>query len=237
MQHTDWSGVRERVEALARHPRRDTIFGATGHEMRLDAPLSADELADLERSIGVSLPEEYRAFLTEVSAGGAGPAYGVFPVRRDDSGAWRWVGDGGDMTDLGLVKVPFLVDRPYGEILGRLADECPDEEAFDAIDDFDVAMEQWQERLYAVFAEPGFTGGAICLVHYGCAQRAWLVVSGPARGQMWWDFSCDEQDLEPMRDGGDAPVGFGAWYLTWLASAEMSVAQRTPTAVRGDQGH
>ncbi|GIG03045.1 hypothetical protein [Catellatospora citrea] len=104
------------------------------------------------------------------------------------------------MTDLDLVKVPFLVDRPYGEILDRLDDERPDEEAFEAIEDYDTAMQEWEERLYAVFFDPGFTGGAICLVHYGCAQRAWLVVSGPARGQMWWDFSCDGQDLEPMLD-------------------------------------
>ncbi|WP_155368735.1 SMI1/KNR4 family protein [Catellatospora vulcania] len=171
---TDWSGVRERVEALGRHPHRNTIFGADDHQMRLDPPLTADELADLEHRLGVSLPEDYRTFLTQVSAGGAGPAYGVFPVRRDNSGTWRWIGDGSNMTNLDLVKVPFLVDRPYGEILARLDDERPDEEKFDDIEDFDTAMEEWQERLYAVFLDPGFTGGAICLVHYGCAQRAWM---------------------------------------------------------------
>ncbi|GIG03044.1 SMI1/KNR4 family protein [Catellatospora citrea] len=87
MQQTDWSGVRERVEALSRHPHRDAIFGADDHEMRLEPPLTADKLADLERSLSVTLPKEYRTFLTQVSASGAGPAYGVFPVRRDDSGA------------------------------------------------------------------------------------------------------------------------------------------------------
>ncbi|WP_144122769.1 SMI1/KNR4 family protein [Catellatospora sichuanensis] len=236
MQHTDWSGARERVESLSRHPHRDAIFGAEDHQMRLEPPLSADELDDLERHLGVSLPEDYRTFLTQVSAGGAGPAYGVFPVRRDDSGSWRWHGDGADMTRHDLVKVPFQVDRPYGEILDRLADECPDEEAFDEIENFDTAMEQWQERLYAVLAEPGMDSGAICLVHYGCAQRAWLVVTGPARGQMWWDHRCDEHDLAPMLGDGDEPVGFGAWYLNWLASAEERAAGRAMLTPRDGDG-
>jgi hypothetical protein len=72
--------------------------------------LTTDELADLEAYLGVALPEEYRSFLTEV--GGAGPTYGVFPVRREPAGTWRWHGDGADLTSVPLLATPFPVQRP-----------------------------------------------------------------------------------------------------------------------------
>jgi hypothetical protein len=212
--------------ALHRHADRGRVFGANGHDMVLEPPLSDSDLGDLEAVLGVTLPQDYRGFLTQVGAGGAGPAYGVFPVRRKPDGGWRWEGDGANLTQQELVKVPFLVERPYATILEQLRDECPDEENFGDIDEYDTAMEQWEQRLWAVFGEPGFTGGGICLVHYGCAQRAWLVVSGSARGQMWWDRSCDEEDLEPMLEQG-ANVSFGAWYLRWLISAETELTSGT----------
>ncbi|GAA0900180.1 hypothetical protein GCM10009557_76300 [Virgisporangium ochraceum] len=64
-------------------------------------------------------------------------------------------------------------------------------------------------------------GGAICLEHLGCAQRTWLVVSGPARGQMWDDPRADCLDLRPVvGPGGSTSVNFAAWYLRWLDDAE-----------------
>ncbi|MGW7096515.1 SMI1/KNR4 family protein [Streptomyces sp. NPDC054874] len=56
--------------------------GSLGHRWVLEDPLSDEGLAELEAQAGVRLPDAYRTFLTCVSAGGAGPAYGLFPVRR-----------------------------------------------------------------------------------------------------------------------------------------------------------
>ncbi|MFJ5121733.1 SMI1/KNR4 family protein [Kitasatospora sp. NPDC088548] len=71
-----WVGVRERVQTLAgasvTGPR--PVFGAIGHQFRLEPVLSPAELAELEAQIGVRLPQEYRTFLLTVGAGGAGPA-------------------------------------------------------------------------------------------------------------------------------------------------------------------
>ncbi|MBV1855851.1 hypothetical protein [Catellatospora tritici] len=53
---TDWTGVRERVEILGRHPHRKTIFGAGDHQPRLGPPLSLDRLGDLEHHLGVGCP-------------------------------------------------------------------------------------------------------------------------------------------------------------------------------------
>ncbi|MFJ8634803.1 SMI1/KNR4 family protein [Streptomyces sp. NPDC093568] len=73
-----WSGVRERVETLARADNARDDFGAwdmhggTGHHFRLADPLSEASVAEAEAQWGVSLPADYRAFLREVGAGGAG---------------------------------------------------------------------------------------------------------------------------------------------------------------------
>ncbi|MEV4691484.1 SMI1/KNR4 family protein [Micromonospora echinospora] len=58
------------------------VFGANGHQWRREPPLTTDELAGLESQLDVELPAEYRSFLLQVSRGGAGPAYGLFPVQR-----------------------------------------------------------------------------------------------------------------------------------------------------------
>lgn len=87
-----------------------------GHKWVVEDPLTQGELAELEAQMGVRLPEEYRAFLLHVGAGGAGPAYGLFPVRRVQ-GRWRWEGDGADLADLSRLAEPFPAQGPDPELL------------------------------------------------------------------------------------------------------------------------
>lgn len=220
-----WAGVRQRVEALRADSAHGRVFGANGHGFVLEPALTADDLADLEAYLGVALPEEYRSFLTEVGAGGAGPTYGVFPVRREPDGTWRWHGDGADLTSVPLLATPFPVRRIGSAALAELQRSCPDDADFDDPDEFDAAMQAYEERVEALLWDNASTAGAICLEHIGCAQRTWLVVSGPARGQMWDDPRTDELDLRPVvGPGGSKPVTFAAWYLRWLDTAERAVS-------------
>jgi hypothetical protein len=81
--------MRQRVETAGAGPSDSEVFGALGHRWIVEDPLTQGELAELEVQAGVRLPEEYRTFLLHGGAGGAGPAYGLFPVRRVQ-GRWRW---------------------------------------------------------------------------------------------------------------------------------------------------
>lgn len=220
-----WAGVRERVAALGALPAGSEVFGSHGHHWTLEEPLTEDELTELETQLGVSLPAEYRTFLTQVGAGGAGPAYGLFPVRRV-RGRWRWEGDGADLADLSTLAQPFPEKGPDPELLDALTAERPEEEDFDEIEDFDDAVEAWDERWEAVMFAPARTAGAIVICHLGCALREWLVISGPHRGTVWSDPRVDDADLEPLLDTEGRPVTFARWYTDWLDKAERAARQQ-----------
>jgi hypothetical protein len=216
-----WAGVRQRVKAAGAGPEGGKVFGALGHKWVLEEPLARGELAELEAQIGVRLPEEYRAFLLHVGAGGAGPAYGLFPVRRVQ-GRWRWEGDGADMADLSRLAEPFPDQGPDPKLLDDLLAQRPEEEDFDDIEDFDDAIEAWDERWDAVMFAPERTAGAIVICHLGCALREWLIISGSHRGTIWSDDRADDVDLVPLLNDDGKPVTFARWYSDWLEKAERT---------------
>ncbi|GGY54345.1 SMI1/KNR4 family protein [Streptomyces omiyaensis] len=229
-----WADVRRRVEALRAFPAADEVFGASGHRWVLEQPLGQAELAELEAQVGVRLPEEFRTFLLRVGAGGAGPAYGVFPVRRV-RGRWGWEGDGADMADLSRLAEPFPERGPDPDAVDALLAERPEEEDFDEVEEFENAFEAWDERWEDVMFAPGRTAGAIVICHLGCAQREWLVVSGSHRGTIWSDHRVDDADLAPRPGPDGRPLAFGDWYLDWLRDAERTARGEERTAPGGSR--
>ncbi|QES46579.1 SMI1/KNR4 family protein [Streptomyces venezuelae] len=223
MKDPTWAGVRGRVQALIAAPAGDRVFGAIGHRFFLEDPLNPVELADLEVQTGVSLPGEYRDFLLHVGAGGAGPSYGVYPVRLVQ-GRWRWEGDGADLADLSRLAEPFPREGADPEAVRLLLSERPEEETFEEIEDFDDAIEAWEERWEPVMWSADRTVGAVVISTLGCAAREWLIISGPERGRIWSDNRVDDEDLKPLLDDTGAPMTFARWYLTWLEKAERQLA-------------
>ncbi|MEV5610050.1 SMI1/KNR4 family protein [Streptomyces sp. NPDC052225] len=215
------AGVRERVAAAGAGPGGGEVFGALRHAWVLEDPLTDAEPAELEAQVGVRLPEEYRGFLRCVGAGGAGPAYGVFPVRRVQ-GRWRWEGDGADMTDPSRLAEPFPERGPDPELLDELLARRPEEEDFDAIEDFDDAIEAWDEEWEAVMFAPERTVGAVSICHLGRSQRELLIVSGSRRGTVRSDRRVDDVDLAPLPDDDGTPMTFARWYLRRLERAERT---------------
>lgn len=181
----------------------------------LEPPLSTAELAEVEAQIGAELPGEYRSFLLQVSRGGAGPAYGLFPLRRV-GGRWRWEGDGADLTDWARLGEAFPHSEAFNPVEGM--PEPPDDE--EAEDDY------WAEHDRLMEEATDF-GGLLYLCHLGCAYREALVVSGPRRGVMWADQTADGDGFTPMRDDDGSPLGFARWFRRWLDNSEHVVAAKT----------
>lgn len=217
---SDWSDVRERLARLSAAPSAVDVFGSVSHGWELESPLSAEELAEAETQLGVELPGEYRSFLLEAGRGGAGPAHGLFPMRRI-GGWWQWEGDGADLTDRSTLSRPFPHVEPFNPADG-LSDP-PDANDYNSEEEFNAAEDAYWEQHDAIVFEPEHSVGLLYLCHLGCALREALVVSGPARGQMWADDTADDSGYRPLRDHDGAPLRFARWYRRWLGAAEDQV--------------
>ncbi|MZF90049.1 SMI1/KNR4 family protein [Streptomyces sp. SID5643] len=217
-----WSGVRERVEALARADKARKVFGAwdkhggTGHRFRLADPLSEADVAEAEAQWRVSLPADYRAFLLEVGAGGAGPFYGLTTLSRTDAG-WLWSDPGGGTVHERLrFPCPDAADSMRAQAEHERKE--PVESDFEGEEAFDAAYRAWLEDEEKL--SDWLLSGAVCLSHEGCGYFDWLIVSGPQRGQVLLDERAGGGRFGPL-----GRVGFADWYLHWVGKAEALVGR------------
>ncbi|ARF80928.1 SMI1/KNR4 family protein [Kitasatospora aureofaciens] len=183
----DVEGVRARLRELAEADPRYRRFGANRHRYRLDPPVPEPEIARFEAAHGFELPSSYRAFITTVGGGGAGPNYGLY---RWGSTTWaRLQTDlGPDWADHFAVPFPHTERfQPWPE-LEICARHTPDDESFD----------------------PCWFTGSMVLSELGCGGFLRLVVTGEARGQVWSDDLAYDKGLNPGPQ-------FRDWYLDWLA--------------------
>jgi hypothetical protein len=213
-----WEPVRERLERLRDGyvcGQAGDVFGAEAHRFEILPPLSEVDLAAVEAQVGVRFPDEYRGFLTGVSAGGAGLYYGLFPLVRDAAGRWGWRGDGAELTDVTALGTNF----DPGDISAALAEL---EATQPPVDDED-AYEDWLNRYDSELWDDQRTRGAVCLCHEGCAYRDWLIITGPLRGQMWDDDRAGDIDLAAATTADGSALTFGRWDTDWLKAAEETV--------------
>src|SRR5690348_15289150 len=77
--------LKQRVADLGKLDVHRKVFGAGSHQYGFAKPYPEAELASFEKRIGITLPEDYRAFITQIGNGGAGPSYGVIGFRANDS--------------------------------------------------------------------------------------------------------------------------------------------------------
>ncbi|QCX78884.1 SMI1 / KNR4 family protein [Streptomyces sp. YIM 121038] len=215
-----WAGVRERVLAVREAPHWREVFGADwlgehGHGFRLEPVLSEPEVRAVEHHLGVELPGEYRDFLRQVGAGGAGPDYGLFAQRPPGSD---------DEPDSGACALPF---RPEGtdELAGHEADQpCADDYADEEALSRDYAA--WEAR-YDVLHD-SLTDGTLHLGHQGCGYYTLLAVTGPERGTLWDDVRAVGEGVQPVTRQDKPRVTFAQWYLSWLEHAERTAAEGRP---------
>jgi len=58
------------------------IFGSKKHKYTFNDPVSLNEVREFEKKYEIKLPENYVRVLTEVGNGGAGPYYGLYPLKE-----------------------------------------------------------------------------------------------------------------------------------------------------------
>ncbi|WP_232660616.1 hypothetical protein [Pseudonocardia sp. TRM90224] len=60
------------------------------------------------------------------------------------------------------------------------------------------------------------TAGSLIIAEFGCGAFHRLVVTGPARGQVWFDDRASDGGLSPQTD-------FRTWYEGWLEDQPASL--------------
>jgi len=187
------AGMAEKLKAaMASDP---WPFGAEQHCFRLEPVLTEPQVADFETRWRIQLPAEYRAFITLVGNGGAGPAYGLFPLAEA-------VSYHGDNLPTDFLASPF----PYQKLYNPYEDPKLSE-YWARSEKGQISKEEYEARKFKEVT------GTLALCHEGCGYVHLLVISGAGRGQMWLDAT--------VSDGGYVPldVDFLDWYEKWLDNA------------------
>lgn len=79
---TDFSNELKRLitDAKKRDPRCQ-VFDADHHQYNCTKPATMRDIQDAEKKLGVKLPQALVEYYTQVSNGGVGPDYGIYPVQ------------------------------------------------------------------------------------------------------------------------------------------------------------
>ena len=193
----DRAAVVGRLDFLRRTDPEFTRFGTASHRYLVSQPLTGSEVTAFEARYGVSLPEDYRAFLLEVSDGGAGPYYGIFRLDRSDLPPYY----------------PGCLESREDLLPGFLSGAFPHAQFWDDHGDGSPAAED-------EYDDPAQVRGSLNLCHEGCGYMVRLVLNGPQRGALWEDGRCSDMGITPI-----AP-SFAAWYQGWLDDPKSHGDQR-----------
>ncbi|MBS1842411.1 MAG: SMI1/KNR4 family protein [Acidobacteria bacterium] len=198
--------------------RKALVFGSEGHRFKLNPPLDEKGIRDFERDHGVSLPQDYRYFLSSIGNGGAGPFYGIFSLGKMDGLAGKTVswreGDG----LIGSLRSPFPLRESWNDLTEL--------RALEGLSVDSTEFERELEKYEAAHWDSSRMNGALPISHMGCALRVWLVVTGDEAGFLWRDGRADDSGISPLllRDGSKAR--FASWYLEWLSDALIGVEEK-----------
>jgi hypothetical protein len=209
----DRSNVLRQLAELDRRDPRRKVFGSGSHDYKLNPPLPVSVVEAFEARHGVSLPEDYRHFITEIGDGGAGPYYGLFPFGKHDDGFGLCAWEAGGL--LGDPSKPFP-HRAAWNLPESFWEGEPDPPPGTPPDEEDRLWEAWDERLEEQYWNPALMDGAIPICHLGCAYRQWLVIDGPQRGFVWNDDRANNGGVSPLKSESGESVTFAGWYTTWM---------------------
>ncbi|MGW4879122.1 SMI1/KNR4 family protein [Streptomyces sp. NPDC004262] len=169
-----------------------------------EPPLTEVEIVEAERELGVSLPEEYRTYLREVSAGGA-----LFRLERTGRG-WWWAGN--DEGRRELLAIPFPHPDSYVESDDELMAREPQAEAFEDDAVYRTAWRAWADE--ADRFEDLKTAGAVVIQEHGCGFATLLALTGSLAGTVWWDGRATCDRIVPLsldHVTGARPIQFAEW--------------------------
>lgn len=190
--------IQGKIEQLRQLDKNLTLFGSNIHKYNLNPKLPEDTLLNFEKTHNITLPEDYKEFLTKIGNGGVGPAYGLEPFENglfDDLDYKR-------PNSLLNPSKPFPHTKPWNEEFVSTVNEEDNEEEY--------------ERQYFEFSK-NLMNGVLAISNYGCGISLNLVVNGEEYGNIWTDDRGNDGGIYPSNElGNKDKITFLNWYELWL---------------------
>ncbi|MEK3788416.1 SMI1/KNR4 family protein [Paenibacillus sp. FSL K6-1230] len=182
------------------------VFGADCHDYELDPVKTPEEIRQLESDWNVSLPEDYKAFLMEIGAGGAGPYYGL---EKPEEGIY--------------------VDLDYKDLPNDISGEFPYTETWNPEVDWfedDVDEDESAAKDEEYFSDR-HSAGMLRISNFGCGVTMNLIVNGNSYGEIWVDDRGNSGGIYPDQYFGNKDrLNFLDWYELWLDQSLAKVTQQ-----------
>ena len=177
-------------------------FACWGHAHLFNPVLPPEELAAWEELVGVTLPEDYRAYLTQLGNGGAGPAYGLFPLSLPRDEIARLLpkpciySDGQEETYQDVI-CRFVHWYSVNDDWKLYREYFPDIPAWKDEQWRDAHWQEWSDELERVLDEtvvsPLLHHGQYMITNEGCSGDIRIILNGSHRGYV----HCATTDCDP----------------------------------------
>jgi len=183
--------IAQKLRIVQQRPAGRKAMGEREHGFHLEPRLPEAEVQSFEWTHNIVLPPDYRAFITRIGNGGAGPYYGILPLERWADAPLQYFEDQRSLP-------PDLISR-----------DSPLRDGLTGID--------WVELLGGTPRPLRFDPskwhpyqGTITISHLGATYYSLLVVTGATRGRICSvDLDMQAPKFAPQR-------GFLDWYEAWL---------------------
>lgn len=152
-----WCDVKRKIAELSGFDKTRQAFGARSHRYQFGPQLSDENIQSWEIQSGVRLPDVLRRFLVECGDGGAGPYYGMKPLKH---------------FHLYNPQAPFL-DAEHLRALAK-----------DRYDPSDEDCDYYYEHETYWDVPDEHYGGLVSIIEYGCGEEICCVINGEKTGHM-----------------------------------------------------
>jgi hypothetical protein len=174
---------------------------AGGQEAQFGPPLQTAQVREIEKQLGVSIPEDFREFITSIGNGGFGPGLGLTPFGP------------ASLVDSRIPKRDNYIISASGEF-PHTAD-WNYEPLRQSMEQGRADVEQHMEYYCSVDR----IQGAIRIGDGGCGAINLLVLNGAERGNVWCDYRGTFGGICPATRSpkDEARLSFTGWCDAWLS--------------------
>ncbi len=191
--------IKQKLSKLKKLDVDFKIFASHLHKYKLGKCKTEKEIAEFESKYDIKLPTEYRAFLKQVGDGGAGPHYGMEPLKNgplDDL-------EEKSKSELIDPSKPFLFTKAWNFDWKKIEKEKQSEV-------------EWDQKNDEYF-DTKWSNGLLRICDFGWGTFINLVVNGKEHGKIWTDARINDEGIHPEQYfSKQKGITFLDWYEAWL---------------------